>query len=111
MPKLSMTVGHTVDREEAGERLKSLLSWVKDRYKDQVGELQEEWGDHTLKFSFKTYGFKFQGQGVVEDTDVKLDVDIPFAAMMFKGKIESDLREMLTKALARERKTTGERGE
>jgi len=106
MPKISVTVPHTVGREEAGERLKGFLSWLKERHKDQVGDLQEEWGENTLKFSFKTYGFKFQGSGVVEDAEVKVDVDLPFAAMMFKGKIESEMREMLTKAIGRERKKT-----
>ena len=104
MPKISVTVPHTVGREEASERLKGFLSWLKERHKDQVGDLREEWGENSLKFSFKSYGFKFQGSGVVEDADVKLDVDLPFAAMMFKGKIESEMREMLTKAIARERK-------
>jgi hypothetical protein len=104
MPKISLTIAHTVGPAEAGERLKGFLSWLKERHKDQVGDLQEEWGENSLKFSFKSYGFKFQGQGVVDDADVKLDVDIPFAAMMFKGKIESEMREMLTKALGRERK-------
>jgi hypothetical protein len=104
MPKISVTVPHTVGRDEAGERLKGFLSWLKDRHKDQVADLQEEWGENTLKFSFKSYGFKFQGSGVVEDADVKVDVDLPFAAMMFKGKIESEMREMLTKAIGRERK-------
>ena len=36
----------------------------------------------------------------IEENEVRLDGQIPFAAMMFKGKIEQGLRETMTKALA-----------
>ncbi|MEX2559164.1 MAG: polyhydroxyalkanoic acid system family protein [Pirellulales bacterium] len=100
MPKFSMSVPHTLGREQATERLKGFLAKIKERHKDQVSNLQEEWAGNLLKFSFTTFGFKIGGATTVEENEVKLDGDIPFAAMMFKGKIEQEIRESLNKVLA-----------
>ena len=40
------------------------------------------------------------GAMTVADDGVKVDGDIPFAAVMFKGKIEQGFRDMVDKALA-----------
>ena len=100
MPKFSMSVPHNLPQQEATERLKRLLEFVKDAYKDKFKDLQETWGDNSLSSSFKTMGFTIKGKVDVESNQVKIDSDLPFAAMMFKGQIEKTLREQLTKTLA-----------
>lgn len=100
MPKLSITLPHSLGREQAAERLKSFMDRLKEKHKDQVGNLQEEWAGDSLKFSFTTFGFKISGVGQLAESDVKMDIDLPFAAMMFKGKIESEIRDTLTRILA-----------
>ena len=47
-----------------------------------------------------TFGMKFKGLLTVEDDAVQIDGDLPFAAMMFKGRIESEVRDSLEKLLA-----------
>jgi hypothetical protein len=100
MPKINITVPHQLGQPVATERLHSFLARLKEKHQDQVSNLQEEWTDNSLKFSFKTFGFQFQGLGTVSDTETKIDLDMPFAAMMFKGKIESEIRDTLTRVLA-----------
>jgi hypothetical protein len=100
MPSLKLEFPHNLGQQEAIDRLKTLLTKVKNKYQDQVSDLQESWTDNTLNFGFSTYGFKISGDVVVEPNGVKLDGQIPFAAMMFKGKIESALRDQLAKELA-----------
>jgi hypothetical protein len=100
MPSLKLEFPHNLGQQEAIDRLKTLLTKVKNKYQDQVSDLQESWTDNTLTFGFSTYGFKIGGNVVVEPDEVKLDGQIPFAAMMFKGKIESALRDQLAKELA-----------
>ena len=99
MPKLSIAIPHTLGREAAGERLKNFMVRLKEKHQDQVSNLQEEWSENSLKFSFSTFGFKIAGVGTVEESEVKMDIDLPFAAMMLKGKIESEIRETLTRVL------------
>jgi hypothetical protein len=99
MPKLAINIPHALGREEASRRLKGFVERLKEKHQDKVGNLQEEWADNSLKFSFSTFGFKFSGIGTVDESEVKMDVDYPFAAAMFKGKIESEIRETLTRVL------------
>ncbi len=100
MPKMSISVPHELGQEGAAERLKGFLGRIRERHESQVRDLQEEWLDNVLKFSFKTYGFAIKGAAEIEASEVKLDCDLPFAAMMFKGKIEQEMKEALARALA-----------
>ena len=100
MPALKMNFPHQLGRQTAQDRLHTLLAKVKHRYGDQVSNLRESWSDNVLDFGFSTYGFGIQGNVTVEENEVRIDGQIPFAAMMFKGKIEQALRETMTKTLA-----------
>lgn len=99
MPKITISVGHQLGQQEAAERLQRFVTRLKEKHQDQVSNLEEEWSGNALKFRFKTFGFQFQGTGNVSENDATLDVDIPFAAMMFKGKIESEMRDTLSRVL------------
>jgi len=100
MPSMSVTVPHSSTPEEVTARLKGLLEHAKARNQDKVQDLVETWNDNTLTFSFKTFGFNIGGTVVVEPQVVRIDGKLPFAAMMFKGKIEQTVRDELTRALA-----------
>ena len=100
MPKLTVSVPHTRGQAAATERLKGLLVKAKERSLDKVTDLTEEWGENNLKFAFSTFGQKIKGEVAVEEDKVNVDVDLPFMAMMFKGKIEQELKDSLNKALA-----------
>ena len=73
---------------------------VKEHYKDKVTDLEESWQGNQLKYSFATFGFKISGDLAVEPSEVRLNASLPFAAMMFKGKIESEIREQLERIVA-----------
>jgi hypothetical protein len=102
MPKLSMSVPHTLPREEVERRLKGLLDKIKERHGDKFSNFKEEWGASSGTFSFTTYGFNVKATATAEENQVKLDAELPFAAMMFKGKIEQEVRETLTRVLGSE---------
>jgi hypothetical protein len=99
MPSLKLTFPHQLGQEEAVARLKNLLTRVQEKYQAQVSDLHQAWNGNTLNFSFSTYGFKVSGDVIVQPTEVQLDGQIPIAAMMFKGKIESAIRDQLAKEL------------
>ena len=100
MPKMSVSVGHALSQQEAAERLKGFLGKIKEKYQSQVSNLEESWAGNTLNFGFTTFGFPIKGAVNVEPAEVKLDGEIPFAAMMFKGKIEQEIKDQLAKLLA-----------
>ena len=100
MPKLTMSIPHQHTQEETGERMKKLLGRVMEKYKDSIKDLKEEWVGNAVNFSIKAMGFSFKGTASVEPTEVKIDGDLPFAAMMFKGQIDKAVREAVEKYMA-----------
>jgi hypothetical protein len=100
MPRFSVHVPHQLSQQEAVSRVQGLLQRVKEKYQSQVSDLEESWADNVLSFKFKTYGFKIGGNLTAEADAVKIDGDLPIAAMMFKGRIEQTIRDELAKRLA-----------
>jgi len=100
MPKFGVTVPHKLTKEEARSRLERFAELLQSKYEGKVTDLQQSWEGDTLKFSAKTFGIQLKGGIAVNDNDLKLDGDLPFAAMMFKGKIESDIKEQLERIVA-----------
>ena len=101
MPKFNTAVPNPLGKDNARSAVEGLLSRVTEKYGDQVSALDQSWEGDTLNFSMTTYGFKITGNLVVEEEQVKIDGDLPFAAAMFKGKIEGSIRNELEKCLAK----------
>lgn len=100
MPSVSLSQPHALGKDEALNRLKTFLAKVKERHQDKVSNLQEDWQDNKLAYSFSTYGFNIKGDVVVDEGEVRLNSQLPMAAMMFKGKIEQTIRDELNRVLA-----------
>jgi hypothetical protein len=95
MPKFGVSVPHTLSQQEARSRLERFVEVLQEKFQDKVSDLQQSWEADTLRFRFKTYGIPLDGGITVTDSELKLAGDLPFSAMMFKGKIESAIREQL----------------
>jgi hypothetical protein len=91
---------HNLGQDEALRRLKAAIEKAKTRNQGKVTNLKEDWNDNRLDYSFTTFSFNIKGDVTVEPDQVKLNGSLPFAAMMFKGKIEQTVREELGKLLA-----------
>ena len=100
MPGFSVVVPHALGQDAAKVRLESFLDAVTEKYKDQISEIDGSWNENVLSFAFTTFGIKINGQITVEEDKVTVDGELPFAAMMFKGKISSGIQEALEKTLA-----------
>jgi hypothetical protein len=99
VPKSTVTVPHQLGKQEALERIKSILVKAKEQYGDRLTDLQENWNENGGTFSFRAMGFKISGSLKVTDTDVEITGDYPFAALPFKGTIEATLRERAERLL------------
>ena len=100
MPKFNTEVNHPFSTEEAAERLKAFMDRIAERYGDRLSQLDGEWTENVLNFSLTTYGFKISGALTVEDKIVKLNGQLPFAAMAFRGKIEGGIAKELQRVLS-----------
>ncbi len=100
MAKISLSVTHDLGREEALQRLQNESDMLKRTFGDSVSDLQENWADTTLDFSLVAYGMTVSGDVLVDTAEVVTNIKLPMAALMFKGTIESRVRERLEKLLA-----------
>ena len=101
MPKIHVTVPNPLSQQEAKERLDRFSEFAGGS--DKVSDLEQSWQGDNLHFGFKSFGIAIKG--VVAVSDQKLDVngEIPFSAMMFKGKIESEVAKFLSKLVGADR--------
>jgi hypothetical protein len=95
-----METPHALGQDEALRRLREKFDSLRAKHGGDVHNLSETWNDHTLDFSFTAMGMNVGGTVKVEDRAVKLDAEIPFAAMLFKKAIEGRIREELGGLLA-----------
>jgi putative polyhydroxyalkanoate system protein len=100
MPGFSVEVPHTLGQAVAVERLNGLLDRIAEKYQDQIKDVENQWTGNQLTFGFKTYGFHIRGTLDVLPEQVKIEGQLPLAAMMFKGRIESSIRDEIVKLLS-----------
>jgi hypothetical protein len=100
MPRLNLTIPHLLTADEAKQRLADKLAAALAEHGNRLGNFSQQWQDHTLSFAFQVMGMSIDGTMVVEPGRVNLDASLPFAAAMFKGAIESRLRQEVAALLA-----------
>ncbi len=99
MPSIKLSVPHNLTKENAIERLRKMTEQIKKQYGNMVQNLSESWADDSGSFSFTVMGFDVSGKVKVEDREVNMQGQIPIAALAFKGKIESVIRDKMTELL------------
>jgi putative polyhydroxyalkanoate system protein len=100
MPKFEVRVPHTLTKDEARSRLERFIEMLQEKYANKVSDLQQTWEGDTLRFHFATYGIPLDGGIAIGDNELNLTGDLPFRALIFKGKIESEIREALERIVA-----------
>jgi hypothetical protein len=99
MPKLNMAVSHNLTQDEAVRRVRNLLNDVKTHFADKISDLHEEWDGNMGKFHFSAMGFPVSGTLTVKTSQVEISGNLPFAAILFKRKIESTIKDRAEKLL------------
>lgn len=100
MSNLSMNIPHQLGKEEALNRIQSVLKNVEAKFGNQISDLQQDWQGNTGNFSFRVMNMPVSGILTVNDNDVALDSKLPMAAAMFQGKIKSVILEEARKVLS-----------
>jgi Putative polyhydroxyalkanoic acid system protein (PHA_gran_rgn) len=95
VPKFHLEIPHTMGAEAAKSRLERFIEQLTAKFGDKASDLEQTWNGNTLAFGFKSFGMKIAGDIAVSETALDVNGEIPFAAMMFKGKIESEMRDQL----------------
>ena len=99
MPKFNFEIPHQLSAADAKDRLERFIEGLEAKLGDSVKNLEQSWNGDTLSFGFRTFGINITGNLGVEEDRVTVEGDLPFSAMMFKGKIESEIRKQLERLL------------
>jgi hypothetical protein len=97
MPKVSVSVPHHHTPDAIVQRAQPYIEKIVEDF--QGKDLHMQWSGHKAEFSFKSLAFTIKGQVAVEEEQITVNVDLPFAAMMFKEKVEKAIKKNLTKAV------------
>jgi hypothetical protein len=100
MPGLTVSVSHQLSQDEALRRLQAAVALAKEQYSDKINDLRQNWEGYIGTFEVSGMGQKASGTVAVNPSDVTVRITLPFAALVFKPKIESGIRDALTKILA-----------
>jgi hypothetical protein len=97
MPSINIAVPHNLSQDEARTRIQRLINENRAQLGNFVSDVQENWTGNTGTFGFRAMGFPISGRLHVEPSHVRVEINLPLAALPFKSKIES---EMTTRAKA-----------
>ena len=100
MPNLTVSVRHQLPQNEALKRIKRAVAQAKKQYSEKIDQLSESWEDSVGTIIASAMKQKASGTVTVEPTEVTVEIALPLLASIFKQKIESGIRDALTKILA-----------
>ena len=100
MPGFLTAVDHSLGQTEAQSRVSTFLDQVQNQYQDMVSSWSGEWNENKLNVELIAMNMKVTGVLEVTDDAVLVGGSIPFAMVMFKGRMEKTMRDELRKLLA-----------
>ena len=99
MPTIEVYTNHQLPAADAVEKLRLFGETLKQKHGNEVEIIKEQWRDQTLDFSLAAKGITIEGELVVNDDQALVRCRLPFAAMLFRGRIENDIQNTLREAL------------
>lgn len=91
MPSIKFSVPHKLGAVEAKRRIANLIGQTRTQFGDKVTDVNERWIADRGEFSFKAMGFPISGVLEVKSDAVDGELNLPFAALPFKSRIEAEL--------------------
>ena len=91
---------HQQTRETASQKLRKFSDIISRDLPAGVSDVSENWNsDGSMHFEFKAMGMPLAGTMTVGEDHVLVKGKMPFAALPFRGAIESQIRQQLEIAL------------
>jgi putative polyhydroxyalkanoic acid system protein len=92
MSNLTISIPHNLSQGEALKRIKNALAQAKAEHSGKIKNLQENWNGSVGTLSGSAMGHAASGTITVNASEIVFDLALPFAASLFKGKIEAGIR-------------------
>jgi len=91
MPKINLSVPHALGEEEAKRRVANLIADSRAKFGAHISDVTETWTGNVENFGFRAMGFSIAGKLEVQASQLLIDISFPFAALPFKGRLESEI--------------------
>ncbi|MGD0812349.1 MAG: polyhydroxyalkanoic acid system family protein [Verrucomicrobiota bacterium] len=91
MPKVTLSVPHQLGQNEAKSRISKLLADTRTQFGDKITDVEEAWTGNTDAFRFRAMGFAVDGQLEVQPAELRININLPWAALPFKSRVESEI--------------------
>lgn len=93
MPNISVAIPHDASVDE----IKSVVDESLDKLiKNFEGKNpSKNWDGSKCEYSFSSLGFSIKGDVDVKDKEIVVSVQLPFAAMIFKDKVEKAIKKQM----------------
>ena len=98
MPKVAVRVPHSLEPAAAFAKIQPALEKTVTDF--QGHDLSLVGNDTMTSFTFKSMAFTIKGRAEATPGEVLVEIDLPFAALMFKDKAERAITKNVTRALA-----------
>lgn len=95
MPKFNFEIPHNLTAEEAQSRVQRFAESMESKFGDKASDMHQTWNGNTLAFGFQTFGIKIAGEIESQENKLLVRGDLPLKAVVFKGKIESEMKQLL----------------
>ena len=92
MPNLNISVPHRLPRDEALKRVKNAFDQIKVDYCSVIDGLTEQWDGQIGEFNAQVMGLPFSATLWVNGSEVNISGKYPLAGIIYKGRIESEIR-------------------
>ena len=93
---MKVSVPHGTTKALAIEKLRAVSPTLMARFGPEVSDLQQEWQEDSIIFSFKTQGFSVSGTIVVGADALELEAKLPLLARPFEGRIRDGVVQALS---------------
>jgi hypothetical protein len=100
MPKIKLSVPHQLGQDEAKSRVTKLVAESRVKFGSNISDVQESWAGNVDTFSFRAMGFSVDGRLDVQPAAVDIELNFPWAAVPFKGRVESEILKHARELLA-----------
>jgi len=90
---------HHNTTQEAIQKLEGALTRLITSLGDSVSQLEHSWQQGHASFSFVANGFNVKGTLIVDESNVVLDLNLPFPTRIFEGSIRPSIELELDRIL------------
>ena len=92
MPALHISMPHSLGSAEALARMQQFVARLAAQHAHHISHVEQQWTGNVGRFKLHLMGFAVEAVVTVGETGVRMEGTMPWAAALFRGRIEETIR-------------------